>query len=220
MAISLVTSGLKTGAINGGTSTATATTGADLIVIGGGWYQNAVTISDSAGNTWTGLTARSSSTAFNRLWYCLNPTTSASHTFTIAGTGVYAWVGFLAFSGVASYDAETGATGTGTSLAAGSLTPAVDGSLLITSATTAGTSHTVNRGYTATTQNNVGGTSMGGGIAYLIQGTAAAVNPTWSWTGSGVVAASHARFSPTAGSTVYPHWQFNRRRRPLFWGVR
>jgi hypothetical protein len=77
---------LRTTSGNGGSSPASAgpinTLGSDLIIIG----TNSASPSDSAGNTWSLLTASGNGTRF---FYCVNPTTSAAHTFSCPQYAAY-----------------------------------------------------------------------------------------------------------------------------------
>lgn len=186
---------IASAANNGTDSSATATinsTGANLLIVTVSRFDSAVaqSLTDSLGNTWTALTERLISSSVRvRGYYCLNPSVGASHTFTVAGvnagagTSIFPAIAVSAFAGVGGYGSETG--GTQTSAATGqpgSITPIEDGALLVTgeSFNVAGT-QSVNSGYTIGAQQNfASGTSLGVAQAYLIQTTAAAVNPTWS----------------------------------------
>lgn len=188
------------------TTDAIDTTGADLIVIEVGWYTAGTTpaLSDSKGNTWTGLTARTQGTFRVRMFYCVSPTVGSGHTFTAAGTDSYPEIGVLAVSGVNAADAfdqesAGGGASAATSVQPGSVTPDEANCLVVTGLVSEGSSITINGGYTAISVNNTGGANMGGGIAYLIQSSAAATNPTWSWTGSGTAAAAAAVFHAASG---------------------
>ncbi len=213
MAFSLISSVLKQSTnANTTTSSAINTTGANLIVVSIADYgvATAAVLSDSQGNTWTGLTARSTSGARVKIYYCYNPTTSASHTFTATGTGIYVALSALAFSGsdATPFDVENGTTGaSGTSKATGSVSPSLDNELIITSGgwSNAGqpTSLSINSGFTISQQAvNVSGTAFGLGTAYLIQTTKGAVNPTWSWGSTSEHAFEIATFK---ASTVTPN---------------
>ena len=90
------------------------------------------TVSDSKGNTWTGLTSRVGAGAAQRLYYCLAPTVGTGHTFTVSGTSTAATIHVYAFFGVSSYHSESGATGSASPLASGSLTPSANGALVFT----------------------------------------------------------------------------------------
>jgi hypothetical protein len=68
------------------TTPAIDTTGATLIIIAAADDVAPSVPTDSAGNTWTPLTLwDQGTTMLVRLFYCVNPTTSTSHTFTVAG---------------------------------------------------------------------------------------------------------------------------------------
>jgi hypothetical protein len=205
MAIALIVGGIKGGGANGATTDAANTSGANLIVLCAHEYQiGTTTISDSASNTWTALTAQGSGNQ-SRLYYCLNPTTSGTHTFTLSRTGSYSCLGYIAVSGVASYHSENIASqGAAATFQPGSVTPGADGSLIVAGITTSGTSaHTIDGGYTAYQLPFSSGNYMGCGIAYLIQTTAAATNPTWTF-GYSPAAGPIAVFSPSTGGIVGP----------------
>lgn len=181
-----------------GTTSGIDTTGADLLVAVVG--AESPTISDSKGNTWTGLTLQSS-TGSSKIFYCLTPTVGSGHTFD---PGVsYRAVAVLAASGADAYEAENGAIGT-TPLSTGSLTPSVDDCLVVAAG---GYGHDANTfgiggGFTiAASRDGVTGVSYGALIAYLIQTTAAAANPSISWSGSpGENQNAHlAVFTPVVG---------------------
>jgi hypothetical protein len=203
MAIALIAGGIKGGTANSVTTDAASTSSANLIVLCSSAYNSAPTPTDSEGNTWTGLTARGS-TARTKLWYCLSPITSGTHTFSMSQSGTYANLAFAAFSGVNAYGGTETGDGYGTaSLQPGSLTPSENGSLIVVGITTEGiTTISVNSGFTGYFASGVDGVHMSGGVAYLIQGTAAAVNPTLSWSGSQVAAAAMAYWTPAAGGIL------------------
>jgi hypothetical protein len=108
----------------------------------------------------------------------------------------------MAFAGGAPFDVQNGATATaGSSLATGSVTPSAAGALILSGwAGMNGTSApAVDSALTITaTQNPLAGQCLAGAVAYKIQTTAAAINPTWSWTGTDHVAASVAVFKVAA----------------------
>lgn len=194
---------------NTATTSAISTTGASLIVVNVSSYTpgGSFTLSDSASNTWTALTAYGpnggSTQATTQLFYAASPTTSGTHTFTASGTGVYPVVGVVAVSGThaspyTSQESGDHNNGIGTSLAPGSLTPSEGNCLVVTGA--AGLDHTAptaDGGFTSDSGDNVAG--MSGGIAWLVQTSAAASNPSWSWSGGAAMAASQAVFKSAAG---------------------
>ena len=188
------------------TTSSVDTTGANLLVVAVSYYGSAndPTLSDSKGNTWTGLTARESNgtSPAVRLYWCKPTSVGSGHTFTAAQAGSFPVVSMSAFSGAATspYDQESGtavATGS-TSYQPGSITPSENNCVLVTGVATAGTSHSVNSSFNATATDNLASNHIGGGIAYKIQTTAGAENPTWSWTTSTNRAAAMASFKASA----------------------
>jgi len=186
-----------------GNNTTIDTTGATLLVVwaadGAG---NVGSLSDSKGNTWTPLPTRIEPGSFvtGRFLYCVSPTVGTGHVFTLGGPW-FAWT-VWAFSGVASYHSESGNTTAGTQpIASGSVTPSANGALIL-----AGMSYfdsgtpSVAPGFTT---HNIPktGSSVGNMSGWLVQTTAAAINPTWSWTGTltNIVVAT-AVFLPSASA--------------------
>jgi len=187
------------GTNSGGTTTsAIDTTGANLIVIHVGYF-NAPTITDSKGNTWTALTARDPGISAGRMYYCLNPTVGSGHTFTASGVNSFGTIAVSAFSGVSAFGSENGAAGNAASIATGAVVPSVDGSLVISGITfnTVGSSVSVNASLSILNQvAPVNSANFGVALAYLIQGTAASINPTWTPTTSQELGATIATFTP------------------------
>lgn len=171
----------------GGTTTGVDTSGANLIVVGI-WYHTGfgtATISDSKSNSWTALTAYTNFGQGVKLFYCENPTVDSGHTITTnAG---YCGVGMLAVSSTGSitYQTVTGAAANASgNLQPGSITPSVNDSILVTAfGSFNGAAPTTPSGYTSIA-NNTTGTAEAGGMAYKIQTTASAENPTWNGTGT------------------------------------
>lgn len=212
MAIALVSHVAKT---TPGTSGAISTTGATLLVAAAGYTAASSiafpNISDNQSNNW-GLpyipgNNGGSNTGTIALWFVSSPTTAASHTFTCGGSG-FESLCVAAFSGtpttftVDSPGASSGATGT--SLQAGSVTPSVDNSLLIAAlAFRVAATVSIDSGFTITDQNPFSsGVAVGTALAYLIETSAAAQNPTWSWTGSAIANAILVSFRPLASTPV------------------
>lgn len=182
------------GAVSTFTTSAINSTGATLIVVGFGWYgpSGEPTLSDSQGNTWSNLTSSNFNSAqTSRLKYCINPSTSASHTFTSTGTNTYNGMTVAAFSGITAYDSRENGLGkdSSTSNATGSVTPTADNALLVTHLSLAGNAQTptIDNSFSiATHLGGVSGTNYGADLAYLVLATAAAKNPTWGWGTSAV----------------------------------
>jgi hypothetical protein len=211
MGFALIARTKKALGANGGTTDAIDTTGANFARITASWYSNtefglttSPTISDSKSNgAWNGLTTRTSANTnqSQRQWWILLTSVGSGHTFTISGNSGYIFAEVEVFSGAAAspFGGENGAvSNSASSLQPGSVTPDQD-NCLITTGVNAGacTSLSINSGFSAESLDVSVGVNIAGGGAYLIQGTAAAVNPTWSWTGTeDGFAASIAWFKP------------------------
>ena len=201
------------GAANSVTTSAISCTGANLLVIYVADGQNATTgtMSSSPANTWTSLTDAASSFQNGALWYSKNASVSGSMTFTYAssgGTGSPA-IFVECFSSAdtsAPFDQQnTGTANPGPTVQPGSITPGVNNELVVTGSTTGdpGASYTINGCYSSNITDQapiVGGVHYGGALAYCVQTTATATNPTWSGAGSTAVVATIASFKASAGA--------------------
>jgi hypothetical protein len=198
------------------TTSSIDTTGADLIILLGCWatvYGGAGTFSDSKGNTWTLLTQRTYSTNIvARLAYCVSPTVGSGHTFSFgAGNFGYYSISVQAWSGVntsSAFGSENGYTGNiypNYTFQPGSLTPAEDNELLVAGFCHGRTmSYTIGSSYTETADLTVTN-GRGLGFAYLVQGTAATVNPVITVTDNLTdIAAVTACFKAAAAATGQP----------------
>lgn len=186
-----------------GTTSAINTTGADLIVLALSGNPGTGTPTDSQSNTWTGLGSFASD--FNsavQIWYCASPFTSASHTFTDSDS--QSSICAAAFSGSNTIPIDT-STGTHNlpvpNSTCPSITPGQNNSLIITIGGTGWTNTTtIDQGFTVTDFVDLGSV-FSIEMAYLIQGTAAAVNPTFSpssFDGFGQSGLAIAVFKPAA----------------------
>lgn len=208
--ISFLDSVGATNGVNGPHTTAAIdTTGADLIVLAVAFGDTTTaTVSDSKGNTWTSLTDRLGEGPFLdvrvQLHYCISPTVGSGHTFTASAGTNYASIAAAAFSLAAGgFDAETGAgsgVGGDTTMQPGSLTPSSADALLVTACGYIGAATaTINSSFTEV--EDIDNTGVGGfsvALAYKIQTTATAENPTWSTNvGAERVAAAMASFLHT-----------------------
>jgi hypothetical protein len=209
MAISLISSTIA-GSTNQANVTTSAinTTGASLIVL-------VVVISntqttdptDSAGNTWTALTLATAGASKERIYYCVSPTTSSTHTFSLSATFVPS-IGVMAFSGTSTsspFDQQsTGTQNFGFTCQTGSVTPSVNGELLI-SGVSFQNSNTVSidSSFNTPLQVNNSSNNLGIGMAYLVQSTAAAINPTWTYTNVDAGACSIATFKAASVGSVF-----------------
>lgn len=217
MAYSLVTN-VAAGSTNtlGITTGAVDTTGADLLVAVASCYNaisGQVVVTDSKGNTWIGLTTQLSGDGEDyRMWYSYNPVVGSGHTFTSDNGGAgYSSIAVAAFSGSqTSPDPKDQQAGTGTSgvtsLQPGSITPSADGELVVTGiGFNATNTMSINSSFNITDQINASsGLRQGVALAYKIQTTAAAVNPTWSWGSSSGAGTSQTSFKATGGSPPTP----------------
>lgn len=171
------TSAVTTDAIN--------TTGATLIVIAAATYYYTPSgsyLSDSAGNTWTPLTVYGPTDQRRiLLFYCANPTTSASHTFSYSAAS-YIALSVAAFSGTASasvLDSESG----GADSTPGPLTPTQNNCLVVAAAcygSTGSGSYSLDDGFTEAGEILHGGAYVGCLLGYKIQTTAASASPAFS----------------------------------------
>jgi hypothetical protein len=181
-------------------------TGCDLIVICATWYAAAgtPTLSDSKGNTYTALTAHTDTVPGSLIAYCQAPTVGSGHTFTLNLTGSFPRLSAMGFSGSAAspFDQQNGSASSGaTSLATGSVTPTQNDELVIAALTRRdGGTLSIGDGFTIEKQEDWEASHIGHACAYKIQTTSAAVNPTWSWSGSVYCASSIATFKAAGGS--------------------
>lgn len=202
MAWNLVASTTSRG---GNASPSVDTTGADLIVIAAIGFAGVTAPHDSKSNTFTALSERTGSQCKVRIYYVVSPSVGSGHTCTANTAGQFA-VGFIyAFSGCNTADAfdqesAGGGTASGTSLQPGSVTPDEDNCLIVSGLSFFNsTGATINGGYTGAAVDTDGSTHISGGGAYLVQTSAAATNPTWSWAGNADAAAASAVFHGTGG---------------------
>lgn len=197
---------------NGGANSTTTpsidTTGATLLVIAGavwrGLTTTAPTFSDSAGNTWSVTTWGDNGVFETQLAYVYNPTTSASHTATVAGTNQYPGVVFAAFSGAAAspLDQQSNVVAANQSTAQpGSITPAEDNELLFLAGSTDNPQTSVSSIGDSFTQLQfkVKNNTVGIVAAYQIQTTATARNPLITFNASGICDAHLASFKAASG---------------------
>lgn len=211
--------------VNGGTTGSIDTSGANLLVIALSWYHSGTepTVSDSKSNTWSGLLKSNTAFTASKIYYCQGGTVGSGHTFTASGTGSYSSMCVLAFSGAAvtPFDQQNGATATAdVTLATGSITPTENDEVVIAALSHENNSSgavSIDGGFTAYKQAYSAGAGEGCGIAYLIQTTATAANPTWNITNSSHLSARIASFKAAAATAKAPPPFLNRtwRRWPL-----
>lgn len=203
----------------GGTGSAVTTsaidsTGATILIAVTSYKTGTITVTDSKSNTWTGLTQRigaGGGGVICQIFYAVNPTVGASHTVTgTAGASTFPAIAVAAFNTVLTsspFDVQNGAGDTG---ATGSITPSVNGELLISGMATSATPTAVSTSISTIPQFGIAnaiatvpGTSFGVSLAWNCLGTAAAISTTWSSGGSAnaVAIASFKCSSPGGGGT-------------------
>lgn len=182
MAITHVATVINTsGGVNGGTTGNIDTSGADLLVASISWFSGNSSISDSNGNTWIPLTARSSNNVKHQLWYVLAPTVGAGHNFTVSMTGQAPTLIVEAFSGIASFDQENGSAN-GMPLQTGGITLASAPALFISGfCSTHASGINIDSSFgNQQTRYWSSGNNMAGSTAYRIDSVTGGANPTWS----------------------------------------
>ncbi len=199
------------------TSAAIDTTGATLLAVLVADYRDpssgGSTVTDSKGNTYITTLVREgfASITAAKWFYVANPTVGSGHTFTATAiTGAcYPSICVFAFSGVLTvspFDQECD-PGTrwhevapGSSLATSSITPTEDNELILAGlAFNAINTPSINGGFSTPIQQQYGaGANFGSSAAYLVQTTATAANPTFSWGTSTDAAAVIASFKAAA----------------------
>jgi hypothetical protein len=207
MAFSLVSHGFGAFA----TSASFNSTGADLLVAVYAGYSSAVAPSnDSKGNTWTrALNFYDTVTPnYASIWYVVAPTVGSGHTLAVVGgTSYYAGWCVACFSGAlqsSPLDANTvtNIAGSGTTIQPGSVTPSANNELVICGigARFSATAPSISgNGFTITdSMGNNGTYNWATALAYVIQTSAAAVNPTWTLS-SAASTAGIVSFKAAAG---------------------
>ncbi|MEE8607919.1 MAG: hypothetical protein V3S55_09950 [Nitrospiraceae bacterium] len=192
------------------------TTGADLIIVGVTGFSLAFnTITDNKSNTWVELTnVNGGGNMDSVLFYSLPDTVGTGHVITYAETGSFPVIGALSFSGGKSTQSPDESTGThtgATSAQAGIVTPVADGSviaqLLVNGSSRTGMA--IDNSYIHEHERNfVSSQNVSFAMAYLIQGTAADTNPTWTWSGSEQGSQAAATFEPAVGAEEFRGRQY------------
>ncbi len=193
--------------VNGLATTAINTTGATFIAIQIAEYDGVTfgTLTDNKSNTWTQLRVdKVSATVANYTYYCSSCTVGTGHTFTYSKTGSFAAVNVIAVGNTVTSSPVDQQNGTfnaaATSLQPGSITPGQNGEIIIASIATTNTGGAVaiNSGFVITDATTFSaGSNQGAMMAYLIQGSAAAINPTFSWSSSAPIAVTQFSIKPS-----------------------
>jgi hypothetical protein len=197
------------------------TSGSDLCVLEtsryyGGGASNAITITDNKSNSFTALTdyfePNPNQYIYIRFYFAQNLTVGTGHTFTAtcAGTACYTSIVAACFSGSGSSPLDQGAGRADgaafvNSLQSGPITPTTGNQLVVSglsyrdlSTATVDSSCTI----IDRSQDFVLGSGIGIAMCYIVQTTAVAVNPTWSWTSDGRASANSATFKASGGTSA------------------
>ncbi len=201
----------------GGTTSAINTTSADTIFLTIACLaSDTPTISDSKTNTWTLVRSQNDvGGAVKNVGYrsATPASVGSGHTFTVT-PGTFIGIAVTAFAGGAtsSIDDQVNSAGGGfgaTTMQPGSITPSVNNTLVITTieVSDGADATSINGGFTIAAHVIAGGSNFGAAIAYLVQTTAAAANPTWTMTaGSNYLAATIADFKTAAVAADTQEW--------------
>lgn len=192
---------------NNATTTATTTTGSELIVVAVGWYGAGTppALTDSRSNTWTALTTETTPDLNGnvKMYYCVNPTTDAAHTFGVTSTATYPSIVVIGLEDMDASPFGAEAAGAGANSAAtiqpGSVTPNEASCVVLTALCwneTSGVEATINNSFAAINRTPVSGQAVGCALGWKRQETAAAVNPTWTSAGVTTIVTSGVWFKP------------------------
>ena len=192
------------------TTTGINTGGADMIIVvlDCELLDNAHTITDSKSNTWTALTKYNNGARAVRAFICLGPTTDSSHTFSfsVVSPETQPTLHVLAVSG-ADQGTQPDKSATSQNNQLPSTTPSANNELVITYICTRNTPPlgSAPTGYTAAgTIFNSTANADGGGLAYLIQTTAAATAPLWGANDANRITGLNSFFASTALNISVP----------------
>jgi hypothetical protein len=204
------------GSSSGFTSTGVDTTGVDLIILALSGGNNGIAISstDSKGNTVTQVVSAAAFGATTAIYYTKNPTVGSGHTWTVTASGTGTSLAIFGLSGSdtsQNFDQSNGASGGFTSPGSpGSITPSLDGEIVVTAAGSGGLGSTFSisggGGYTIEDQiaGVAGNMSTGLALAYQIQTTKTATNPSWTDSANGLSGLVIASFEAAAAAGLPP----------------
>lgn len=227
MPIALVTSTKGRGNGSYSMDAAVDTTGASLLV----WVHNDITatpsFTDSKGNTWTLAAETGAGGQFVHIFYAWGAglVVGSGHDGTVAGSPIGCSV-FYAFSGVQTGSDPLLTTNSNIAFGSATIQPGAvnpspnDGALILTGIEydVKSALATIDSGFgTVRGDTGSGGVYVGGSSSFLVQTTAASVNPTWTPDSSGNLYAAIAAFK--AAATAAPKPAVRRRRQPFQQGL-
>ncbi len=157
-------------------------------------------VTDNKGNYWQ-LAAIGTHDETSALWFTVPTTVGSNHiiSFNPGVNGSKPSLSAQAFVGTSTNTFDRW-RGYGTSASGGAdygnqLTPSEDNALIIACVSADADPSSINSSFTVAQHINVsGGAYYGNGMAYQIQTTATARNPSWSWSGGNFAALSMASF--------------------------
>lgn len=195
MAITLIGTGTISATAALATSIGINMAGATLLVAhvnAFGYTPTPNRMTDSSGNTWQQLSEYTGNThVFPNVFYCVNPTVTATQTFTYSGTlsdgKSLVIAGFSGVDTLAPLDFDTTTQGVSTaSPSSGAVAPALNNCLILSGLVYQNSTATGTPAGFTQIANIPTSVAQGNGLAYLIQGTASSVTPTWGMTASTV----------------------------------
>lgn len=186
---------------------AISTVGDSLLVacvIGDGGQGTGQNVSDNRNTGWTRVaTPQILGTTHIELWYDLITSANASTTITYSGN--FSYIAVASFAGTATSSVTDGSAigdtaAFSTSIQPGPITPSQANGLLVScfGADFVGGTPVVNGSFTIT--NSINTSNDQGALAYLIQTSAAAANPTWSGYSTTSSMANMQAFKDTAAA--------------------
>lgn len=171
-------------------------TGASLCVIPTAAYGAWQAPTSSPSNTWLIAVSSSSVAATVRFYYAYAPTVSSAMTFSFSGSSNYETLSPICVKGTTGSTVDqtnqSAFTSAATSTQPGSITPSVNGEFIVaggavTNGPTGASFAIGTPTFNLFTNLGYNGSSNEGAVAgYIIQATAAPLNPVISWSGSQV----------------------------------
>lgn len=195
---------------NSATTAGLDTSDSDLIVLAVGYDGGAgtPTVTDSKGNSWSPLTVRGTGSPTLCLYYCVNPTVGAGHTFSATLTSGKPTISALAFIGATNtpFDQENGTASTGNITAhTGSITPSEDGVMLVAvvvvTSTAAQNGRIDDGDFVRASEVFASATNYYLATYCGVQQVAAAVNPSIVWGATADYAISITSFKSTGSAS-------------------
>lgn len=193
---------------NGFTTASFNSTGGDLIVVADVSLVGAggVTISDNKSSSFVAVNVGDYIHHFGFV-YAKNIAGGTGHTITVAGTGVYPAIAYFVFSGSdlgSPLDQNT--TGAAASEQSDTLTPSMNGCLLVSAMATEETAATwtINGGFSTPIQQvQVASQNYGIAASYLVQTSAAVAAPLWARSsGTALIENMMIVFKPSSAPTA------------------